>query len=347
MKALTLPRLGQVVLEEVADPEILDPDDVVLRVTATAICGSDLHAYNGRIAGVPPGMPIGHEYMGIIEEAGPEVSRFCPGERVTGSFFTVCGQCWACRRGFYTQCLKSQMFGFGPRFGSLAGTQAEWVRIPHADYTLIRVPDEVSDEAGVLVGDILSTAYFAVDRGNIRPGDTVAVVGLGPVGLLSVELAYLFGAAQVIGLDMVPDRLNEAQRLGATTIAVGDDSAKQIRAMTEGRGADAVIEAVGSEQGLDLATKIARGFATISAAGVYTETALSVPMGRAFAKDLTIRAGTANVPAVAPAVIELLRCGRIRPERLFTKKLPLSAGPLGYQWFAERKALKILLRPGQ
>ncbi len=343
MKALTLPEVGRVACEEVSNPQLQHSRDALVRVTTSAICGSDLHVYHGRIQGVEPGVPIGHEYVGIVESIGEGVRRFRPGDRVTGSFFNACGHCWACQRGLFSQCDQAGLFGFGPRFGGLGGTQAELVRIPDADYTLVALPEEISDEQGILVGDVLSTAYFAVQRGEIRPGDAVAVVGAGPVGLLAVELSFIFGAAQVIALDRVPDRLMRAESLGATPVAADANAVKRVRGLTRGRGADVVIEAVGHADALKLALQVARGFATISAAGVYTENALPVSMGRAFAKDFTLRAGMANVQAVFGPVIELLTRGRIHPERLVTHRLPLAEGPHGYQLFDQRQALKVLL----
>ncbi len=345
MQALTLPTVGEVRVEAVVEPALVSPHDAIIKVSASAICGSDLHAYRGRIANISPGIPIGHEYVGVVTEAGPEVRRFKAGDRVTGSFFTVCGRCWACQHGLFPQCADSAMFGFGPDLGDLAGTQAEYARIPHADHTLLRIPEGVSDEAAILVGDVLSTAYFAVERSGVKPGDTAAVVGLGPVGLLAVEIFFLMGAAQVAALDVVPERLQGAQERGAIPVMADASAVRAIRDVTEGRGADAVVEAVGSEAGLALALQVVRGFGSVSSAGVYTERAIPVSMARVFAKDLTFRAGKANIPAVAPRVMELLKHGRLHPERLFTHRLPLSEGPRGYQLFADRQALKILLIP--
>ncbi|NMP20898.1 alcohol dehydrogenase catalytic domain-containing protein [Sulfobacillus harzensis] len=346
MKALTLAEPGRVEYQDVADPEILDSTDVLLRVTHSAICGSDLHAYHGRIQGIEPGVPIGHEYVGIVDALGKDVHNVALGDRVTGSFFVACGHCWACRRGYFSQCAVVALFGFGRRLGGLAGTQAERVRVPHADTTLIKLPDNVPSETGLLVGDILSTAYFVVDRAQVRPGDSVCVVGAGPVGLLCVEMAFIFGAAEVFSVDLVASRLQQAEALGARPIIGGADAARQIRRMTQGRGADAVIEAVGSAEALKVAMQAARGFATVSAAGVYTESALPISMGRAFSQDLTIRAGMANVPAVFGAVMALLSQGRLHPEHIFSHQLPLADGAQGYHLFDQHQATKVVLTVG-
>lgn len=345
MKALTLPGVRQVLWQEVDDPAIVEPTDAVVRVTGSAICGSDLHVYRGRIAGVQPGIPIGHEFVGIVEAVGSDVRNYGPGDRVTGSFFSVCGQCWACTRGLYTQCVNSSMFGFGANFGNLPGTQAERVRVPHADATLIAVPTAVGDEAAITVGDIASTAYFAVDRANIHPGDTIAVVGLGPVGLLAVEMAFVVGAARVIALDLVPDRLAMAEQLGAIPVSTDGKPTAAIRDLTGGRGADAAIEAVGSEASLSLVLRLVCGFATVSTTGVFTERDMPLAMGRLFQRDLTLRAGMCNVPAVAGSVMALIEAGRIHPERLFSHRLPLSRGVEAYELFDQRRALKVFLTP--
>jgi threonine dehydrogenase-like Zn-dependent dehydrogenase len=195
------------------------------------------------------------------------------------------------------------------------------------------------------VGDILSTAYFAVDRAGVRPGDTVAVVGLGPVGLLVVEMSYIFGAARVVGLDVVRERLDAAERLGAVSVVANRDAPQAVRALTDGRGADAVVEAVGQPESLALALRLARGFAIISSAGVYTDAALPLSMPLLFERDLTLRAGMCNVPQVALHAMALVESGRIQPENLFSHELPLSDGPRAYRLFAERLTLKVLLRP--
>ncbi len=343
MKALTLEMPGRVVYQDVPEPILVASTDAIIAVEVSAICGSDLHAYHGRIQGIEPGVPIGHEYVGLIEKVGSAVQQVQVGDRVTGSFFAACGHCWACRRGYFSQCSTVALFGFGNRFGGLPGTQAERVRIPHADYTLIKLPDDIPSDQGLLVGDILSTAYFAVQRAEIQAGDTVLVVGAGPVGLLCVEMAYVFGAAKVLAVDLVAERLQKVEALGVTAVTGGPDAVKEIRRLTEGRGADVVIEAVGNAEALKLAIDAARGFAVVSTAGVYTENALPVSMGRAFSRDLTIRAGMANVQGVFSAVLALLTHGRIRPGHLFSHRLPLADGPHGYELFQQREATKVLL----
>lgn len=343
MQAITLPDIGRVTVSDLPEPKVEQPTDAIVRLRSSAICGSDLHVFHGHMGGMDAGYPIGHEYVGIVEEVGAQVRGFRPGMRVGGSFFSSCGHCDACRRRQFSQCQSVQLFGFGPHFGNLAGTQAELIRIPNADYTLFALPDEVSDAQGLFLGDALTTAYFGVKRADIQPGMTVAVVGCGPVGQLAIECAQVFGAARVIALDLVPDRLAQAEAIGAIPVTAGDAAAKRVRSITGGQGADAVVEAVGSEATLRLAFQIAAGFATISSLGVFSEPMLPVFIGRAFAKDLTLRAGMANIQAEAPAVLELLRHGRLHPERLVTHQLPLREASQAYGLFDRREALKVML----
>jgi threonine dehydrogenase-like Zn-dependent dehydrogenase len=344
MKAVTFTGTRQVRVADVAEPKVQEPHEAIVRINTAAICGSDLHLYHGRLTGVEPGTIIGHEYVGIVEEVGSQVSSIRPGDRVVGSFHTACGHCWYCRQKLYSQCVHCCLFGCGTRFGNLPGTQAELARIPHADFTLHPVPDDLSDEQALFAGDILSTAYFCAERGNIQPGDTVAVVGCGPVGLCVIQCAKVFGAARVIALDMVPARLQMAKDLGADPVDVGENPIKAVKALTGNRGADVVLEAVGSEATLKLAFQLARGFGTISAAGVFTEEALPFPAGRSFAKDLTLRVGMANVPAQFHAVLELLRAGRIDPTMLITHTLSLNEAPYGYDLFDRKEAVKVILK---
>lgn len=342
MKAITFQGEGRVQCVEIDDPKVEEPTDAVIRVTASAVCGSDLHVYHGRITGLETGYTVGHEYAGVVESVGADVRRFRPGQRVTGSFFTACGHCPACQRRQFSQCRATQLFGFGPKFGNLPGTQAERARIPFADYTLCALPDELSDEQGLFAGDALSTAFFCASRGGIAPGDMVAVVGVGPVGLLAVQCAQVFGASQVIALDVVAERLALAASLGAIPVKADAEAARTVRRLTEGRGADVVLEAVGNEASLKLAYQIAAGFGTISAAGVFTESSMAVSMGRAFAKDLTLRAGMANIQAQFEPVIRLLQQGRLRPDVLITHRLPLTEAEEAYALFDHRQALKVI-----
>ena len=346
MKAVTFQGPGQIRVDSIPDPSILEPGDAIVRVTMSAICGSDLHLYRGRMEGVEPGIVVGHEYVGVVEEVGKSVRDLRPDDRVVGSFHTACGYCWFCRRGLFSQCQHGALFGFGRRFGDLPGTQAEYARVPHADFTLHKVPADINDERAVFIGDILATAYFAVHRAEVRVGDVVGVIGCGPVGLLVVMCAQASGASRVIAVDVLDSRLEAARRLGAVTVnGRAQDPVRAIRDLTGRRGADAMIEAVGSAESLRLACQAVRGFGTVSAAGVYVEESLPFPAARAFARDLTVRLGMANVPAQFEAVTELVRHGRIDPAILVSHTLSLGEAAEGYRLFDAGEALKVLLKP--
>jgi len=217
VKAVTFQDTGDFRVEDVPKPSIKGASDVLLRVTLGAICGSDLHIYHGHTP-INPGAVIGHEFTGVVEEVGPEVRRFRPGDRVVASFFTACGHCHLCRRGWFAQCVNKGTFGHGEYFGDLGGGQAEWVVVPLADHTLEPIPDGMSDEQAIFVGDILATGFFGAERAQIKPGDAVAVIGAGPVGLMATMCAGLFGPARVFVVDMVESRLELAAQLGGIPI---------------------------------------------------------------------------------------------------------------------------------
>jgi len=217
MKAITYQGLHEMRVDDVPKPSIKGSRDVLLRITLSALCGSDLHIYNQR-SPVNEGAVVGHEFVGVVEETGPEVMRFKAGDRVVAAFYTACGHCDLCRRGWFSQCTSKATFGHGDFWGGLGGGQAEYVVVPDADHTLEPIPADMSDDDAIFVGDIMSTAYFGAERADIEPGDVVAVVGAGPVGLLTVQAAQLFGPARVYAIDFVDQRLELAQEFGAIPI---------------------------------------------------------------------------------------------------------------------------------
>jgi threonine dehydrogenase-like Zn-dependent dehydrogenase len=345
MKALTWHAPKDVRVEEVEPPRVVDPQDVVIRITTSAICGSDLHIYRGRIPGILPGTVIGHEYVGIVEDRGPAVRRFKKGDRVGGAFRTACGACWYCRRRLYTHCENSMIFGYGLFFGNLQGTQAEYARIPLADTTLFLVPPEVSDEQAVFVGDTLGTAFFAAEIGEIHPGDVVAVVGCGPVGLLTQMVAYAYGASRVVAVDRIPSRLAFAERIGCIPVNVDrEDPSAVVNRLTGGRGADVAIEAVGTEAALTLAIRLVRPGGVLAVIGVFAEETFPFPIREAFLKGLTVRHGLANVHAHMEEALAMILHGRLDPSSLVTHTLPLAEAPHGYLLFDRGDALKVILK---
>ena len=269
MRAVVYEDVRRVEIADVPDPVIADPGDAVVRVTAAAICGSDLHFYSGK-APLSPGDTIGHEGVGVVEQTGPGVERFKPGDRVVIAFDIVCGHCWFCRRGQTALCDEFRNLGAGPFGGSLGGTQAELVRVPYADSNLMAIPPGLEDERALFVGDILTTGYYGAAISGIQPGDTVAVVGAGPVGFFCAQAARLLGAKEVLALDMEPDRLAIAEKIGAVPINVKERNPEMaVAERTEGRGADVVIEAVGSTSSFDTATDVVRRGGLVTLVGVF------------------------------------------------------------------------------
>lgn len=344
MRAVTFEGTFEVAVKDVPDPALRDPGDVVLKVTSTAICGTDVHVYNGRIPIPVTGWVMGHEYLGEVVEAGDAVSRFKPGDRVVGAPVATCGECFYCRREWPSQCMRQQHFGAG----MVPGAQAEYLRVPFADFTLEKVPDGLSDESAILAGDVLSTGYFAAERGEVRPGDVVVVVGSGPVGLCAQMCVRRFEPGVVIAVDSVPERLELARRLGSLPVDVSEqDPAAVIREHTEGRGADVVLEAVGHQDSIRSCFQYVRPAGTISAVGVYTEAEFPFPMFQAYIRDLTFRIGACPVRNYMARLLDLIERGEMDPSVVFTHSLPLAEAARGYDIFAHRRdgCVKVVLKP--
>jgi threonine dehydrogenase-like Zn-dependent dehydrogenase len=350
MRAVTFQGVGDVRVEDVADPRVVDPTDVVVRITTSAVCGSDLHQYHGRGGGlVERGAVMGHEFMGVIEDAGRQVATVGPGDRVVVPFSVSCGGCAWCRRRLPTQCTTTGRAVFGGRFGTIfPGGQAERIRVPFADHLCEKVPAGMSDEDALFLGDILSTGFCCAENGGIRPGDTVAVFGAGPVGLLAMQSAQLFGPARVFAVDRVDYRLALAEEFGAQPVNLDrGDPAQQLRASTGGFGPDVVLECVGHEAAFTQAIQAVRAGGTVSSVGVYVEPSLGFPAREAFFKDLTLRMGICNARNYVAPLIPLVALGKLRPARIVTHTMELADTPRGYAIFdrKEDRAIKVLLRP--
>ena len=344
MRAVTFQEPGRVALEERPEPEPLAPDDAVVRVEATGICGSDLHIYHGRIK-MERGFVIGHEFVGTVLAAGDSVSRVAVGDRVLGCFHTACGVCFFCMRGAYHACDEARVFGHGATLGSLAGAQAEQVLVPRANMTLRGVPEGMSDDAALFAGDVMGTGYHAVVEGGVRPGDSVAVLGLGPVGLCAVQVAKASGAAAVIAVDTVPERLEVARSFGAQAVHLTEEDPRAaVHAATDRRGVDVCVDAVGHPDALDLAARMTRKAGTVSAIGVYAER-VDVHMGVVWIKALTLKSGRANVIAHVDAVLGMMAAGVLDPSPLVSRHMTLDDAPAAYEAYANREALKIVLAP--
>jgi len=349
MQAVVFHGPEDVRVEEVPRPEIEEPDDVLLRVDHAAICGTDLHPYHGRLE-MEEGFVLGHEYIGTIEAKGAGVTQFEEGERAVGSFFVACGNCWFCRRGEFMKCVMLRVFGMGMVMGDLPGAQAQYVRVPEADLTLRKIPERdgapSSDEDMLFVGDILTTGYDAVRKTDMRPGDFVAVIGCGPVGLCTIMAAQALGAGTVVAVDMVPERLKLAESLGAVTVNPKEgDPADLVLDSTEWRGADLVVDAVGHHSALTAAFPLVRMGGKISLAGMYVEDSAEIPIGDLWLKNITLMSGAANIQAHMDEVIELIRHGRLDPSVIISHRLPLSEAAKGYELFDQKEALKVVLDP--
>jgi threonine dehydrogenase-like Zn-dependent dehydrogenase len=346
MKAVIYEGIRKVSVSDVPDPAIEDPHDAVVRVTAAAICGSDLHFYNGK-APLESGDSLGHEGVGVVEAVGPDVETFRPGDRVVMAFDIVCGHCWFCRRGQTALCEDFRGLGLGPFGGSLGGAQAELVRVPYADWNLLAIPEGMEDERALFVGDILTTGYYGTAIAGIEPQDTVAVVGAGPVGFFCVQGAKVHGAARVLVLDMEPDRLAVAEQVGAEAINVKERNPQTaVDELTEGRGADVVIEAVGNEQAYESATRMVRRGGTVSVVGMYVTEKADVPLGVYWTRALRIVfAGICPVHTWWDRAMDAVKTRRIEPLPIISHRLSLAEAPHGYELFHDRIATKVVLTP--
>jgi 2-desacetyl-2-hydroxyethyl bacteriochlorophyllide A dehydrogenase len=344
MRAVTFQSAGVVSVEDRPEPELLDAGDAIVRIEATGVCGSDLHIYHGRVQ-IEAGFTIGHEYVGTVVAAGDAVDRVAVGDRVLGCFQTACGRCWFCRRELFHRCQNSRTFGHGATLGSLQGTQADMALIPNADLVLRKVPEGMNSDVALFAGDVMGTGFHAVHDSGMGPGDVVAVLGLGPVGLCAAQVARASGAAKVLAIDTVPERLEVARALGAQPVHLTEEDPKAIvRAATEGRGADVTIDAVGDPRALEMAIRLTRNCGSVQCIGVYAERA-EVHMGLLWLKAITLRGGHANVLAHVDPVLAMMSAGLLDPSPLVTHHMPLEQAPEAYAVYDRREALKIILTP--
>jgi 2-desacetyl-2-hydroxyethyl bacteriochlorophyllide A dehydrogenase len=344
MRAVTFQAPGEVRLEERQAPELAATSDAIVRIEASGVCGSDLHIYHGRVK-IEPGFTLGHEFVGTVVAAGEAVGRVAPGDRVLGCFHTACGTCFQCLRGAYQECDFKRTFGHGATLGSLQGTQAEQALVPHADMTLRKVPERVDDDVALFAGDVMGTGYHSISGGDVQPGDSVAVLGLGPVGLCAVQAAVAAGAGPVLAIDTVEDRLALARQFGAVPVHLEEESPRDVaKSLTDGRGVAVAVDAVGHPGALDLAIRLARNAGTVVAIGVYAERA-EVHMGLVWIKGLTLKAGPANVIGHVDRVLAMLETGTLDPRPLVTHHMALDDAPEAYRIYDRREALKIVLKP--
>jgi threonine dehydrogenase-like Zn-dependent dehydrogenase len=375
-------------VEEVPDPKILNQRDAIVKITSTAICGSDLHLYNGFMPTMEEGDILGHEFMGEIVEVGRDVKDRKVGDRVVTAFPIACGNCFFCKDGMFSLCENSNpnawmaekvlghspcgIFGYSHMLGGFAGGQAEYARVPFADVGTIKVPEGVRDEQVLFLSDIFPTGYMAAENCDIKPGDTVAVWGCGPVGQFSIRSAFLLGAERVIAIDRFPERLKMAEEGGATTINYEEQNVfDMLLELTGGRGPDSVIDAVGMEahapgvpglydrakQALMLETDrphalreaimCCRNGGTVSVIGVYGGLVDKFPMGSIMNRSLTVKTGQAHVQRYFGPLLERIERGEIDPSFVVTHEMALEDAPHGYDIFNNKvdDCIKVVLKP--
>jgi alcohol dehydrogenase len=344
MRALVYHGPGRRAWEEVRDPEITDEGDVIVRVDATTICGTDLHILAGDVPEVHPGRILGHEAVGTVVEIGDNVHRLSPGDRVLVSCISACGTCRFCREGRYGQCAEGGGWVLGHQIN---GTQADYIRVPYADTSTYRIPDGVSDEEILMLADILPTGYeVGVLAGGVRPGDVVAVVGAGPVGLSAITCARLFSPSHVIAIDLSDTRLKEAREFGAdvTINDSQDDPVAVIKDLTGRLGADVAIEAVGTPATFELAVKLARPGGRIANIGVHGKPA-TLHLEQQWARDITITTGLVDA-ASTPTLMRLVATGQLDASRFVTHRFAMNDFEQAYDLFsdsASNGALKVVL----
>lgn len=336
MRALVFHAPEQVAIETVGDPALVEPGDAIVRVTVAGVCGSDLHVYHGRETGLDSGTILGHELVGVVEDVGGAVRSFRRGDVVLSPFSTSCAGCFYCRDGLTARCTRGQLFGWVERGRGLHGAQAEWVRVPLADTTLVPAPPDLDAAALLLAGDVLATGLYAAELGGVAPGKLVAVLGAGPVGLMAAVGAGEAGAERVFVVDSLAERLALAVRFGAEALdRATTDIVAAVRAASGGRGADVVIEAVGSPEATRLAYDLVRPGGVIAAPGVHTERHLAFSPVEAYDKNLTYRAGRCPARRLVGAALAILR-RRGDLTWVISHRLPLEDGPRAYDLFARK-----------
>jgi threonine dehydrogenase-like Zn-dependent dehydrogenase len=390
VKALTWHGKYDLRCESVPDPRIEHPRDAIIKVIGCAICGSDLHIFDGIIPGMQSGDILGHETMGEVVEVGADNNtKLKVGDRVVVPFTIACGECFFCQKGYFSGCERTNpdrakaeklwghspagLFGYSHLLGGYAGSQAEYLRVPFADAGPIKIENGLSDEQVLFLSDIFPTGYMAAEFCNIQPEDTIAVWGCGPVGQFAIRSAFMLGAASVLAIDTVPERLELARQAGAETIDfMAEDVYDRVQERTHGRGADACIDAVGTEpetrasfdsvvdrvkvatfMGTDRphvlwqAIHCCRNFGTVSVVGVYGGFLDKIPMGSAINRGLTLRMAQTPVQRYLPMLLERIEKGEIDPSFVITHRANLEQGPELYKTFRDKKdgCIKVVMKP--
>lgn len=376
MRAITYQGVKDVRVKEVHSPKIEKPDDAIIRVTATGICGSDLHLIHGMVPNTPKNFILGHETVGIVEEVGPDVERLKIGDRVLVPFPIACGYCWYCEHDEFTMCDNSNphgevgaFYGYSETFGGYAGGQADYLRVPYANVGPVHIPEEISDEQAVFLTDVLPTAYWGNLIGGVTKGSTVTVLGCGPIGLIAQKFAWLLGAERVIAVDYINYRLEHARRHNKVEVINfrdHDNTGLHIKEITKG-GTDVVLDCVGmdgkmsvlemietalvlqggSMSAINMAAQAVRKAGTVALVGVYGLRYNQFPLGDFFARNITLRMGQCPATAYAEELLGWLQQGKIDPTDIITHRLSLDEGQRGYEIFDEKKddCIKVILKP--
>lgn len=375
MKAIVYEGMKNVKVSNVDDPKIQKDDDIIVKVTSTAICGSDLHLIHGMIPNLPHGFILGHETMGIVEESGKGVHNVKKGDRVIVPFPVACGHCWYCNHNLYSQCDNSNdygdvggLFGYSNTFGGYDGGQAEYLRVPYANVGPLVIPKDLEDEQVLFLTDILPTSYWGVDIAGVKPGDTVVVLGCGPVGLLTIKWALFKGAQRVIAVDGVKYRLEHAKKYGVEVVDLEEhnNTGEYIKEITKG-GADQVIDCVGmdgrmtklervetllklqggSKSAIEIASQAVRKGGTVVMVGVYGAKYNLFPLGDFFSRNITLKMGQCPAQAYTKPLLNLIEKGKFDATDIITHKLSLDQGKHAYEIFDKKQdeCIKVILKP--
>lgn len=376
MKAIVYEGIRNVKVKDVEDPKIHRSDDIIVRVTSTAICGSDLHLIHGFVPNLPRGFILGHETMGIVEEAGKEVTKVKKGDRVIVPFPVSCGHCWYCEHDLWSQCDNSNpngeiggIFGYSNTYGGYDGGQAQFLRVPYANVGPRVIPEELSDEQVLFLTDILPTSLWGVDMAGVKPGDTVVVLGCGPVGLLAQKWAIYKGAGRVIAVDCIDYRLEHAKRFNqveTVNFQQHDNTGEYLKEITHG-GADAVIDCVGmdgkmsniekvesvlklqggSKSAIEISTQAVRKGGTVVLVGVYGARYNNFPLGDFFSRNITLKMGQCPAHSYIDPILELIKTGKFDATDIITHKLSIDKGEHAYKIFdgKDDNCIKVILKP--
>ncbi|OAS83255.1 zinc-dependent alcohol dehydrogenase [Metabacillus litoralis] len=377
MKAVTYQGPNNVKVKEVEDAKLEKRDDVIVKITSTAICGSDLHLYQGNMP-LPEGYIIGHEPMGIVEEVGPNVTKVKKGDRVVVPFNVSCGECIYCQHDMTSQCDNSNphydsggYFGYTEKFGNHPGGQAEYLKVPFGDFTPFLIPEtcELEDESLLFLSDVLPTAYWSIEHGGVKKGDTVIVLGCGPVGLMTQKFAWMKGAKRVIAIDHLEYRLNHAKKMNSVEVfdfTEYPDMGEHLKEITHG-GADVVIDCVGMDgkksplefieqklklQGgtlgpIQISTKAVRKYGTVQITGVYGANYNNFPLGAFFTRNITLKMGQAPVIPIMPKLFDMIMNKEFDPKEIITHKIALDEADHAYKLFNDHQdnCIKVILKP--